>query len=155
MPAVLFVCLGNICRSPAAECLLQHLAKERGVEEDFVIASCGTGRWNMGASPDARMREAAAARNYVVSGTSQPLDQGDYYIYDLLLAADHSIKEVLLERAPSPEFQDKIAMMTLFSQRYPNYEIPDPYMGGQEGFSSTIDILEDACHGLLRHYCPS
>lgn len=147
MKSVLFVCLGNICRSPAAEEILRQAAKKRGIE--VYTESCGLGDWHTGQLPDQRMRQAAEGRGYTLISRAQPVSEGHLEAFDLVLAADHKVKEELLKRARRLEHKQKIYLMTSFSKQYKDHEIPDPYFGGSGGFEEVLDMLEEAIEGLV------
>lgn len=148
MTRVLLVCLGNICRSPAAEGILRTKAKARGL--DLVIDSAGTGAWHVGDPPDARMMKAAARRNYDLSYIrARKVDFSDFYEFDYLLAMDFSNHTDLLDLAP-PNRACDIRMFLDFADG-PERETPDPYYGGDSGFETVLDLLEQGAEGLLDH----
>lgn len=149
MISVLFVCLGNICRSPAGEGILKQLIDE---EEDILeidVASCGIGGWHVGQLPDSRMRKAANDRGIVLASRAQQVETEFFDQYDYLLAADHEVLRDLLHLAQTPEQKAKVHLITKFSKSYPNQEVPDPYYGGSADFDLVLDMLQDACQGLL------
>lgn len=150
MPSVLFVCLGNICRSPAAEGLLLKIAQERG-KGDLVVKSCGLGDWHEGQLPDERMREAAKARGIVLTSLARQINPQDFEIFDFLFAASHEVMEHLLTHAKTPEHKGKIKLMTVYSKSFPHQDIPDPYYKGLADFDLVLDMLEDSCQGILDH----
>jgi len=145
--SVLFVCLGNICRSPAGEEVLRHMAKKQGV--DVEVASCGLGDWHLGQLADDRMRKAASDRGIVLTGRAQILKDDFFDKYDYILAADHIVMQDLNRIALKPSYKAKINLMTAYSKSYPNQELPDPYYGGSADFNFVLDVLQDACEGLL------
>ena len=147
MHAILFVCLGNICRSPAAEGILRHLAKNSNL--DLYIESCGLGDWHQGKLPDPRMREAALQRGIPLVSRCQVIQPDFFYRFDYILAADNSVLHQLYDQANSPEHKAKIHLMTKFSRSYPGEEIPDPYYQDRMSFDLVLDMLEDSCKGLL------
>lgn len=142
--SVLFVCLGNICRSPAAEGILAKMSSE------IDVASCGVGDWHVGQLPDRRMRQAAEARGLVLTMRAQQLQKAHLEEFDYILVADHEILRELQEMAESPGQKAKIHLMTAFSPSYQGEEVPDPYYEGAGEFDLVLDILEDACEGLLQ-----
>ena len=146
MKKILFVCLGNICRSSTAEGVMLHLLKEAGLEKEFVIDSAGILSYHQGELPDSRMRAHAARRGYNLVHRSRPVRTDDF---DLIIGMDDRNIDDLKERAPGPEEQKKIYRMTEYCTRIPADHVPDPYYGGAEGFEYVIDVLEDACSGLL------
>ncbi len=146
---VLFVCLGNICRSPMAEGVFRKLVAEKGLEKSFHIDSAGTSGYHQGELPDARMRMHASRRGYHLTSLSRRVQPEDLEEFDWIIAMDDHNVERLHGMARSPEQAAKIKKMTEFSRRFEAKEIPDPYYGGDSGFEHVIDLLEDACEGLL------
>jgi protein-tyrosine phosphatase len=151
MISILFVCLGNICRSPAAEGVLIHLAKQNNPPMDIYVESCGLGSWHKGQLPDERMRIAAKARGIVLTSRAQPFHPDFFEKFDYILAADNSVMYELHKWAKIPEHKAKIHLITRFSPSYYNQEVPDPYYYGQAHFEQVLDMLEDSCRGILDH----
>lgn len=148
---ILFVCLGNICRSSSAEGVMRHLVEEAGLEKQFVIDSAGILSYHQGELPDSRMRAHAARRGYDLVHRSRPVRTCDFEDFDLIIGMDDRNIEDLKERAPSVEAERKIRRMTDYCTHYTQADyVPDPYYGGAEGFEYVLDLLEDACAGLLR-----
>lgn len=147
---ILFVCLGNICRSSSAEGVMLRLVKEAGLENLFEIDSAGILSYHQGELPDPRMRAHAARRGYQLLHRSRPVRTEDFYHFDLIIGMDDRNIDDLKERAPSPAEWEKIHRMTEFCTRFAHADhVPDPYYGGAEGFEYVLDILEDACAGLM------
>ena len=146
---ILFVCLGNICRSSTAEGVMLELIRKAGREEEFVIDSAGILSYHQGELPDSRMRAHAGRRGYELIHRSRPVRTDDFYDFDLIIGMDDRNIDGLNDRAPGPEEQKKIHRMTDYCTRMAADHVPDPYYGGSEGFEYVIDILEDACAGLL------
>lgn len=146
---ILFVCLGNICRSPAAEGIFRHQVSEAGLAEYFELDSAGTYGGHRGDLPDARMRSAAMRRGYNLIHRSRQISEYDFDRFDMVIAMDDRNYENLNRIAASPEGTAKIYRMTEFSSRRDYDHIPDPYYEGSEGFELVLDLLEDACGGLL------
>lgn len=146
---ILFVCLGNICRSPMAEGVMLRLVKEAGLEDKYTIDSAGTAAYHEGELPDSRMREHASKRGYKLVHRSRPVRTEDFYDFDLILGMDDNNISNLKRLAPSPYEQQKIHRMTEYCTHYQTDHVPDPYYGGSSGFEYVIDLLEDACAGLL------
>lgn len=147
---VLFVCLGNICRSPAGEGILRHLVEKEGLSDQITISSCGIGDWHIGHPPDMRIREAANSRGVVLNSRAKPFFPHYLDEFDYIMVADESILEYLLKHAKTLEQKSKIHYMTAFSTAYRNLPVPDPYYEGHGAFDQVLDILEDACSGLLQ-----
>ena len=145
---VLFVCLGNICRSPTAEGVFRQKVREAGLEERIEIDSAGTGDWHVGKAPDARTRAAALRRGYDLSSLrARQVSAADFSRYDLVLAMDAAnLRDLKRLRGSSGA-----AELDLFLRRYELEidEVPDPYYGGEDGFEQVLDLVERACDGLL------
>lgn len=145
-PKVLFVCLGNICRSPTAEAVFRH--KARVASLDIHIDSAGTGGWHKGELPDIRARETGEARGYSFAGqTARPIIPEDYEDYDLILAMDKKNLQSLRAQAPKTA-ADKIRLFLDYGSSE-TQEVPDPYYGGPSGFDTVLDLIEDSCDGLI------
>lgn len=151
MKRILFVCLGNICRSSTAEAVMKHLVKEAGLEREFEIDSAGILSYHRGELPDPRMRAHASRRGYTLDHRSRPVCTDDFLHFDLIIGMDDRNLDDLRDRAPSLEACQKIHRMTDYCTRYTWADyVPDPYYGGAEGFEHVLDLLEDACAGLLQ-----
>ena len=147
---ILFVCLGNICRSPAAEEIFRQLAARRGLSECVEADSAGTYGGHAGELPDMRMREAAASRGYRLTHRSRQVAEEDFDRFDRIVVMDDRNYEALHRLAPSRELAAKIYRMTEFCRPHPDRTyVPDPYYEGRAGFYLVLDLLEDACEGLL------
>ncbi|WP_166367016.1 low molecular weight protein-tyrosine-phosphatase [Pseudomonas akapageensis] len=145
---VLFVCLGNICRSPTAEGVLRHQLKVAGLDDRIEVASAGTGDWHVGKAPDARTRRAALLRGYDLSQQrAQQVSAADFHRYDLILAMDKSNLGNLKAMQPAAAK----AELDLFLRRFDGAvdEVPDPYYGGEQGFERVLDLIEQACSALV------
>jgi protein-tyrosine phosphatase len=149
MVSVIFVCLGNICRSPAAEGILRHLAKKKGIEVH--IESCGLGDWHQGSLPDDRMREASKNRGITLSSRAQKIQSEFFDRFDFIFVADHKVLNDLYRYASTPEHKAKMHLMTHFSTAFHDQEVPDPYYDGAAGFEHVLDMLEDSCDAILTH----
>jgi len=146
---LLFVCLGNICRSPMAEGVFRRVAKEEGVLDLFDIDSAGLGDWHVGQAPDTRAQKAAQNRGIDISGQSaRQINPGDYARFDLLLAMDGSNYQELIESAPD-DARHKIRRFLDFAPHVGTQDVPDPFYGGSEGFDHALDLIEQAARGLL------
>jgi protein-tyrosine phosphatase len=146
---ILFVCLGNICRSSAAEEVMRTLLLRKGMDRAVEVDSAGILSYHQGELPDSRMRMHAARRGYQLTHRSRPVSTEDFFHFDLILGMDDRNIQDLKDRAPSPETERKIHRMTDYCQRKVVDYVPDPYYGGASGFENVLDILEDACQGLL------
>lgn len=146
---ILFVCLGNICRSPAAEGVMKAIADGEGDSERFCIDSAGTGDYHIGDLPDRRMRIHASRRGYDLTHRCRQVRQADFDRFDLIVAMDASNERDLRSLAPSPEAEEKIITMAPLAGIATRYDhIPDPYYEGAEGFELVLDLLESACRNL-------
>jgi len=147
---LLFVCLGNICRSPSAENVMRHLAEEALLDGGLVVDSAGTTGWHTGNPPDARMMGAAEERGIAMTGRARQVTPGDFADFDLIVAMDRSnfadLEEVR-ERCPEPKA--RLALFSDFCERHDEIDVPDPYYGGPEGFEKVLDLLEDGCRVIL------
>ncbi|YAI81859.1 MAG: low molecular weight protein-tyrosine-phosphatase [cyanobacterium endosymbiont of Rhopalodia sterrenbergii] len=146
---LLFVCLGNICRSPAAENIMNHLIKEANLEEQIICDSAGTSSYHVGAAPDHRMKSAALSRGIEFRGRSRQFDWFDFKQFDLILAMDQENYQNILILDPQGVYKNKVRLICEFMTQHHEKQITDPYYGGQAGFDKVIDLLLDACGGLL------
>lgn len=144
--SVLFVCLGNICRSPAAEAMMRSVAEEHGAGSRWTLDSAGTGGYHIGELPDSRMRAHARHRGLTLDHRCRKVTEDDFDRFDLIIAMDASNEANLLRLAPSVEAEAKVVPMSAFfggvASRY-DY-VPDPYYEGAEGFELVLDLLADA-----------
>lgn len=147
---ILFVCLGNICRSCTAEEIMRTLLKHAGLEKVVEVDSAGLISYHQGEQADPRMRSHALRRGYHITHLSRPLRMTDFYDFDFIIGMDDTNISRLHELAPSLEEESKIHRMTEFCVNKIADHIPDPYYGGAQGFENVIDLLEDACGGLLQ-----
>jgi protein-tyrosine phosphatase len=155
---ILFVCMGNICRSPTAEGVFRHLLQERGLSEEIQIDSAGTGGWHAGAVPDKRSTATAARRGITLEGAARQVVVEDFYIYDLLVAMDRDNVDALLALAPDGEAAAKVVLLREYdpaSTDAGDLDVPDPYYGGSDGFDNVLDMVQAASEGLLDTLRPS
>ena len=152
---ILFVCLGNICRSPAAEGILRAKAGLSGLSERIEVDSAGTYGGHRGDLPDPRMRSAASRRGYALTHRARQVREEDFERFDRIIAMDDMNYETLHRLAPSRESSRRIFRMTDFCRRHPDRTyVPDPYYEGHEGFELVLDLLEDGCEGILASLTP-
>lgn len=151
MVRVLFVCLGNICRSPSAEAMLRHLAAHQGVSNRLQVDSAGTAAYHLGEPPDPRMCEAALRRGLDLSGLrARQVEGKDFQRFEYILAMDAENLEALQALRPGG-FQGHLGLFLGFAPECGEGSVPDPYYGGMAGFERVLDLLETASAGLLAH----
>lgn len=148
---ILFICLGNICRSSAAEEILRQKLIDSGLSERVKVDSAGLINYHEGELPDERMRHHAKKRGYILTHRSRPLRTSDFYDFDLILGMDDANIKRLLSRAPSEAERSKVKRTTDFNLQQHPREVPDPYYGGSDGFELVLDLLEDACEGIVQY----
>jgi protein-tyrosine phosphatase len=152
MRRILFVCMGNICRSPTAEGVMRALLRDAGLDGRIEVDSAGTGNWHAGDPPDARATAAARARDIELDGAAREVTAADFDDFDLLLAMDRENERELLARAPDEEARGKVRLLREFDPAAVaagDLDVPDPYYGGPNGFEHVLDLVEAACRGLL------
>lgn len=149
---VLFVCWGNICRSPSAEAVFTAVVKKYGLEKEYEIDSAGTIAAHSGEPADARMQSHAIKRGYHLTSISRKVDANvDFDHFDYIIAMDNNNVSDLLYLSRDENDQKKITKMTDYCSKYGDSSVPDPYYGGATGFELVLDLLEDASEGLLKH----
>jgi low molecular weight protein-tyrosine phosphatase len=149
---LLFVCMGNICRSPTAEGVMRRLVAEAGLDDRIATDSAGTGGWHAGDPPDSRATGAAARRGVTLEGAARQVRAEDFRDFDLLIAMDRENLRGLLAVAPDEAGSEKVRLLREFdplSAGAPDLDVPDPYYGGDRGFETVLDMTEAACRGLL------
>lgn len=147
---ILFVCLGNICRSPAAEGVMRAIVESKGAEKRIELDSAGLYGGHAGELPDTRMRVHAIQRGYSLVHHSRPVRRSDFRDFDLIVAMDHSNYDRLRAMAPTVEEERKVVRMIDFVKGFPGCDcVPDPYYEGAEGFELVLDLLEDGCVNLF------
>lgn len=147
---ILFVCLGNICRSPGAEGVFAGMVKKEGLTDRFEIDSAGTSGWHIGEPADLRMQKHAIKRGYDLTSLGRKFNPDtDFDYFDMIIGMDDQNVNTLKSLARNSDDKAKIYKMTDFSREWSYTEVPDPYYGGEEGFELVLDLLEDACGGML------
>ena len=149
--SVLFVCLGNICRSPAAEAIFKGLINDKGIGNQFIVDSAGTGSWHVGKQADSRMRFAAKQRNINITSNARQIREDDFRKFKYILVMDDSNFNNVIDlknRVKGSDFA-KILKIQDFSSIFNEKEVPDPYFGGDAGFDHVLDILEDSVSCFL------
>jgi protein-tyrosine phosphatase len=152
--AVLFVCMGNICRSPTAEGVFRHVVRQAGLEDRIAIDSAGTHGYHVGSPPDERSQHHAQLRGYDLSALrARQVQDLDFEQFDLILAMDHENLALLEDDCP-PQFLHKLRRLMEFAPEGLSDVVADPYYGGKQGFERVLDHVEAACAGLLAHIRP-
>ena len=147
---LLFICLGNICRSPAADGIMHHLVEGRGLADDFYIDSAGIGSWHVGQLPDYRMRRCGERHGYVFDHRARQFSAADFDRFDLIAVMDHENYHDVARQARSAADRRKIIRMSDYLRHHPGQQtVPDPYYGDERDFEFAVELLEDACEGLL------
>jgi len=148
---LIFICMGNICRSPTAEAVFRHQVEQAGLTEQILIDSAGTHDYHIGEAPDARTQRAARKRGYDLSNLrGRQVVVADFYRFDYMLAMDEANLEILKRLRPR-DAQSHLGLLLEFAERHTEREVPDPYFGGADGFERVLDMVEDAAAGLLKH----
>ena len=148
---LLFVCLGNICRSPAAEGIMASIVEKYGLQDIIEVDSAGTSGWHEGELPDERMRSHGEGRGYTFDSPARKFRKSDFDDFDFILMMDRQNFPNVKVLAKNREEVAKVHMMNEFSRQYTHHDhVPDPYYGGASGFELVLDLLEDACEGLLQ-----
>jgi len=149
--SVLFVCTGNICRSPSADGVLRHKVIESSLAACVTVDSAGTMDYHVGEPPDDRSQAHARRRSYDISALrARQVQSADFDRFDLIVAMDDSHLHALQRQCPTGQ-QQKLTRFTAFCQKYKSHDVPDPYYGGAQGFEHVLDLVEDGCDGLLAH----
>lgn len=150
--SLLFICLGNICRSPAAEGVMKKKAEEAGMADSLYIDSAGIGGWHIGELPDRRMRSHALHRGYILDSRARQFALPDFHNFDYIVVMDDENYRAILSLATDRMEKNKVWKMRDFFTRYKGIaDVPDPYYGGDAEFNRALDLIEDGCEGLLTH----
>ena len=147
--SILFVCLGNICRSPMAEAVFLQIVEHEGTADRFEIDSAGLLDYHQGELADSRMRVHASQRGYTLTHRSRPVTRADFDRFDLIICMDDQNMQGLKQLTALPQHRAKIRLMTDYCRKIKASHVPDPYYGGDKGFEHVIDLLEDGCEGLF------
>jgi len=149
MTKILFVCTGNICRSPSAEGVFRHVLEEAGLTDMVEVDSAGTHDFHVGEAPDARAVAAARKRGYDIANcVARQVQAEDFLNFDFILAMDWENLSALQQRCPK-QYHYKLMLLMRFANEFEEATIPDPYYGSAEGFTKMLDYIEDACQGVL------
>ena len=148
---VLFVCMGNICRSPAGENIFRHLVKEAGLSKEIICDSAGTLGYHTGNNPDTRMSRTIRKRDYDVTGYARQFSLHDFEAFDLILTMDDENYANIIALTKSEEQKARVHRFTDYCTEHDHREVPDPYYGGDGGFELVADLIEDGSRGLLNH----
>nr|WP_294742496.1 low molecular weight protein-tyrosine-phosphatase [Prevotella sp.] len=147
---VLFICLGNICRSPAAEGIMKAKVEEKGLACQFYIDSAAIGPWHVGQLPDSRMRRCGAAHGYCFDSHARQFDKSDFAKFDYIVVMDNDNYRAITRMASSDEEREKVVCMASYLRQHRDYTtVPDPYYGDESDFELVITLLEDALEGLI------
>ena len=149
---ILFVCLGNICRSPTAEGVMRHKLREAGLADDVDVESAGTGGWHIGHAPDERATAAAKLRGIPLESRAQRFEATHFDDFDLIIAMDRQNLEDMRSLAPNADAEGRLSLLREYDPtavEAGELEVPDPYYGGEQGFEDVLDMVERACDGLI------
>jgi protein-tyrosine phosphatase len=151
MIKILFVCMGNICRSPSGEAVMNAMIKKNNLQDRISCDSAGTIAYHAGEKADARMQRHAVKRGYDLTSIARQIKEYDFDRFDYIITMDSENYRNVKALDSSNKYENKIFMMMEFATQYSDSEVPDPYYGGEQGFEYVLDLLEDACLGLLKH----
>jgi protein-tyrosine phosphatase len=144
--------MGNICRSPTAEAVMAHHLEQSGLVDQVSVDSAGTGGWHAGQAADSRARAEARRRGIVMEGVARQFTRGDFARFDLVIAMDADNAADLRRLAPTDAAREKVVLLRSFdAASHDDLDVPDPYYGGPEGFSTVFDMVDAACRGLIEH----
>lgn len=146
---ILFVCLGNICRSPTAEGIFQHLVNKRGLQPYFYIDSAGTSAWHIGEPANSKSRQTAEKHGVKLNSRGRKFNFDDLEEFDLILAMDQENLQNIRQPDSQNRFSEKVKLMREYDPNPGDHEVPDPYYGGMDGFQNVFDVLRRSCENLL------
>ncbi len=146
---ILFVCMGNICRSPSAEAVMNKIIVDNGLSDKIKCDSAGTIGYHEGEPADSRMKKHAIKRGYNLTSAARQFRNNDFEDFDYIIVMDRNNYSDIIAQDIQGKYTEKVSMMTSYSNKFNTNEVPDPYYGGPEGFEKVLDLLEDACEGLL------
>ncbi len=152
---ILFVCLGNICRSPAAEIVFRQMVSDAGLTDAYEIDSAGTIGYHQGSPPDPRMSASLERQGYKITGHARQITRDDLKTFDLIVTMDESNLTNVQRLDPGGESHAKIRPFVSFCHHHDDLRVPDPYYGGQRGFDHVIELLKDGCEGILAETRPA
>ncbi|PIQ09381.1 MAG: protein tyrosine phosphatase [Ignavibacteriales bacterium CG18_big_fil_WC_8_21_14_2_50_31_20] len=151
MIKILFVCLGNICRSPSGEAVMNALIERNNLRDRIACDSAGTIAYHTGEPADARMQKHAIKRGYNLTSIARQIKLNDFERFNFIIAMDRDNYRNILALDVEGKYKDKVKLMMDFAIEHSDNDVPDPYYGGEQGFEYVLDLLEDACLGLLKH----
>jgi len=151
MIKILFVCLGNICRSPSGEAVMNALIERNNLRDRIACDSAGTIAYHTGEPADARMQKHAIKRGYNLTSIARQIKLNDFERFNYIIAMDRDNYRNILALDVEGKYKDKVKLMMNFAIEHSDNDVPDPYYGGEQGFEYVLDLLEDACLGLLKH----
>ncbi len=152
---ILFICLGNICRSPAAHAIFCNMITMRGLENNFVVDSAGIGDWHIGELPDKRMRTHGSKRGYNINHHARQFKIDDFNTFDYIVVMDEENYRIITGMAQSKSDVSKVIRMSNYFDQHSNNSVPDPYYGESADFELALDLIEDGCDGLLKSFFPN
>lgn len=148
---ILFICMGNICRSPSAEGVFRKILSDRNLHQEIQADSAGTEGWHTGSAPDKRAQHAASQRGIDISGLrARQVIAEDLEFYDLIIVMDHE-NQSRMRHLAGEQHGHKIRLLLEYSERFSDTEVPDPYYGGDHGFDLVLDMIEESCEQLIQH----
>ena len=151
---ILFICLGNICRSPAAHAVFCKIIAMRELDNNFIIDSAGIGDWHVGQLPDSRMRTHGSKRGYNINHHARQFHVDDFNRFDYIVVMDEDNYRIITGMAQTKSDASKVIRMSNYFSQHSNKSVPDPYYGGNADFELALDLIEDGCNGLLNSFFP-